>query len=302
MLHSGGSPTEGSGKHFPVNGSSVGAASRPLASPQYVHTPSSGIKRRRPSEEDEPDASRVRQVPRAYMGHDHPSQTQPSPPGLRVFTGAGSWGPTRTSPHTPSGGLPTPVEINDRPEFRPLVPILPANMALERDSAGAAPSVYRVGEGHVDVQGPRLSTAPQTRSPITETPSPAYQLNPPYDYSYQQRSRYPMAPTTPARQFDRPPFTSRSYGQQQPGQDTAARYGDNPILAGEGKLRKRRGNLPKETTDKLRTWFVAHLDKPYPTEEQKQELMRTTGLQMSKFSHQETLLLPTRSYWEMWIG
>jgi hypothetical protein len=48
------------------------------------------------------------------------------------------------------------------------------------------------------------------------------------------------------------------------------------------KHRKRRGNLPKETTDKLRAWFVAHLHHPYPTEDEKQELMRQTKLQMSK--------------------
>lgn len=51
----------------------------------------------------------------------------------------------------------------------------------------------------------------------------------------------------------------------------------------EGKQRKRRGNLPKETTDKLRAWFMGHLNHPYPTEDEKQELMRQTGLQMSTF-------------------
>lgn len=53
-------------------------------------------------------------------------------------------------------------------------------------------------------------------------------------------------------------------------------------LSGDNKQRKRRGNLPKETTDKLRAWFVAHLQHPYPTEDEKQDLMRQTGLQMSK--------------------
>lgn len=52
-------------------------------------------------------------------------------------------------------------------------------------------------------------------------------------------------------------------------------------LGGDNKQRKRRGNLPKETTDKLRAWFVAHLHHPYPTEDEKQDLMRQTGLQMS---------------------
>jgi hypothetical protein len=54
---------------------------------------------------------------------------------------------------------------------------------------------------------------------------------------------------------------------------------------GDSKQRKRRGNLPKETTDKLRAWFVTHLHHPYPTEDEKQELMRQTGLQMSMLSH-----------------
>jgi len=52
-----------------------------------------------------------------------------------------------------------------------------------------------------------------------------------------------------------------------------------------GKQRKRRGNLPKETTDKLRAWFMAHLNHPYPTEDEKQELMRQTGLQMNQISN-----------------
>lgn len=55
-------------------------------------------------------------------------------------------------------------------------------------------------------------------------------------------------------------------------------------MGGDNKQRKRRGNLPKETTDKLRAWFVAHLHHPYPTEDEKQELMRQTGLQMSEWS------------------
>ena len=56
-------------------------------------------------------------------------------------------------------------------------------------------------------------------------------------------------------------------------------------LNGDHKPRKRRGNLPKETTDKLRAWFLAHLSHPYPTEDEKQDLMHQTKLQMSKAYH-----------------
>ena len=67
-------------------------------------------------------------------------------------------------------------------------------------------------------------------------------------------------------------------------QHDVARYNEGMMgIGGETKQRKRRGNLPKETTDKLRSWFVAHLQHPYPTEDEKQDLMRVTGLQMSMF-------------------
>ena len=54
-------------------------------------------------------------------------------------------------------------------------------------------------------------------------------------------------------------------------------------MSGDGKQRKRRGNLPKETTDTLRAWFRENLGHPYPSEEEKQRLMKATGLQMSSF-------------------
>lgn len=67
-------------------------------------------------------------------------------------------------------------------------------------------------------------------------------------------------------------------------------------MGGDGKSggRKRRGNLPKETTDKLRTWFVGHLHHPYPTEDEKQDLMVRTGLQMSEFFFFFTFIYPLR--------
>ena len=48
------------------------------------------------------------------------------------------------------------------------------------------------------------------------------------------------------------------------------------------KRKKRKGNLPKEATDKLRDWFINHLHHPYPTDDEKQELMRQIGLHFSK--------------------
>lgn len=53
--------------------------------------------------------------------------------------------------------------------------------------------------------------------------------------------------------------------------------------AGTNSLaRKRRGNLPKEATKILKDWFRQHHDSPYPSEDEKQELCRATGLQISQ--------------------
>ena len=46
--------------------------------------------------------------------------------------------------------------------------------------------------------------------------------------------------------------------------------------------RRRRGNLPRDTTDMLKQWFADHLAHPYPTEDEKQMLCRRTGLAMTQ--------------------
>lgn len=61
------------------------------------------------------------------------------------------------------------------------------------------------------------------------------------------------------------------------------------VEVGEKSNKKRRGNLPKQTTDILRAWLHDHLDHAYPNEEQKQQLIRETGL--SKYSSFATSLL-----------
>lgn len=48
--------------------------------------------------------------------------------------------------------------------------------------------------------------------------------------------------------------------------------------------RKRRGNLPKEATAILKEWFSKHSESPYPTEDEKLELCRLTGLTLNQVS------------------
>jgi hypothetical protein len=104
-----------------------------------------------------------------------------------------------------------------------------------------------------------------------------------FSYGYQQpRGQSYPGPSTHALSNDRTPFSST---QQAAYLGSGFPYGmEMDEIGSDGKQRKRRGNLPKETTDKLRAWFVAHLQHPYPTEDEKQELMKQTGLQMSMLS------------------
>lgn len=48
---------------------------------------------------------------------------------------------------------------------------------------------------------------------------------------------------------------------------------------------RKRGKLPKETTDYLKAWLHRHSDHPYPSEEEKKQLCNATGLSMSQVSN-----------------
>lgn len=124
----------------------------------------------------------------------------------------------------------------------------------------------------------RLSSwlcTPQTQGSMrlhcTTNPSP------PYGYAYHYPLRTQFLSLSSLHSLDRTPFTATGYG---PYNQDYMRYGEMG-MGRDNKQRSRGGNLPKETTNKLRTWFMVNLDRPYPTECDKQELMRQTGLQMT---------------------
>lgn len=52
---------------------------------------------------------------------------------------------------------------------------------------------------------------------------------------------------------------------------------------------KRRGNLPKESKDKLKLWLSLHVDHPYPTEEEKKELAAEAGMTMGQVRNMSNL-------------
>lgn len=255
-----------------------------VLTPEYVHSPNSN-KRRRLSIDDERD-ERVSRVPRLYNSPPRAMERSvhgPPSPGFAPRAAPEQWGPSsRTSPHMPPGGLPairSPAAMEpaaDRPDARPALPSFPPPMSLER---GPHPVPRMRGHSSDDY----LQEAPRPLYVHPADPrydAASYRPAPPYSYGYHHPSRLQSLSLGAIHPLDRSPFSTVGYG---PHYGEYMRFGEMGMgMSGDNKQRKRRGNLPKETTDKLRAWFVAHLNHPYPTEDEKQELMRQTGLQMSK--------------------
>ncbi|PHH68198.1 hypothetical protein CDD82_744 [Ophiocordyceps australis] len=248
-LHLDGSLADASSSHSHSQRPPSGAGRPPLASPEYIHSPDFN-KRRRISSEDDQFTYRARQVPRLYRSPEISLSRQLTPP-RREAPAAESW----ASPTRPLF-MPAPVEMNTSLESRPSLPSLPSAVSRPREA--------------VSMERP---------------PAPTYQSQD-YGYSYHHPTRYQSLSASAIRPLDRASFSSTGGGYGPPYHDMS-RCGDlgGMGLGVDGKQRKRRGNLPKETTDKLRSWFVAHLQHPYPTEDEKQELMRQTGLQMNQISN-----------------
>ena len=225
--------------------------------------------------EDEQERERARQVPRLYHSPEYTARRPPSPATRPPPPAAETWGqPVRATPYPPSRSrMPAAVEVHERAEPQPPLPRLP--------SASRPPTRDRHTEDYRDTRPPPMAQQAPPAEPVSRyAPTP---------YEHQYRHPNQVSSTSPTHHsFDRTPFSAgpypRSYGDY-------SRFGDlgHMGMGGDSKQRKRRGNLPKETTDKLRAWFMSHLSHPYPTEDEKQELMRQTGLQMSEYKSGQIL-------------
>ncbi|KAI9897145.1 hypothetical protein N3K66_008167 [Trichothecium roseum] len=276
-----------------------------LTSPDYVYSP--GIsKRRRSPLEDEQERERARQVPRLYGSPEEPRRLSPERPAAARHD---SWSyPSRRSP-LPSheNTHPVPMEVKDVSGPRHSLPSLapPSLGARERHGMPQLPTrEYRNDESYPDPRVPPQPPAHHHQPHHQHYPAEASTPRYPSDYSYRPAPSAPPPPPAPpapaanhhGSPYDRAPYMASSRQEpphHQPSHpvnpytayDTyCARFPDLSMTV-DTKQRKRRGNLPKETTDKLRAWFMAHLAHPYPTEDEKQELMRQTGLQMNQISN-----------------
>ncbi|KAE9367739.1 hypothetical protein N431DRAFT_296858, partial [Stipitochalara longipes BDJ] len=256
---------------------------------EYVQSPSVHKRRRLSSDDGQEIDSREHIVPRMYRSPSRPSQRSqsaalsPTASTRRVnsISTTENWvGSNRTSPYTAPRGLPLLDTSNiTRADWRPTLPSLPALSLNHINALPRGRSTF--SEYALESSRSGAQTYPQHSASQFEPPSSSY--HPAMSYGYQQpRGQSYSGPSSYSLPHDRSPFSSNHHGVY-PG--SSFPYGLERDDGNDSKQRKRRGNLPKETTDKLRAWFVAHLQHPYPTEDEKQELMRQTGLQMNQISN-----------------
>jgi hypothetical protein len=124
-------------------------------------------------------------------------------------------------------------------------------------------------------------------APQTAYAPPPAPTGPVYDqrHSYYQEH----APAAHAYPYDRPQdsYYSRPVypGPSHSGYEAGyneVRFHNHVGIDHNAFNRKRRGNLPKEATNILKTWFHENRATPYPSEDQKVELSGLTGLSMNQ--------------------
>ncbi|KAI1085783.1 hypothetical protein F5B20DRAFT_18201 [Whalleya microplaca] len=251
-------------------------------SPQGEYTLySANHKRRRTSLDDGRDIARAGQIPRIY-----PSPLQDIPQTLSPV--GRSWsslsGNCSNESRDGNGSIPSmcsPRSVGSL-ERRPTLPSLPRlefdRCTGERHVARSQPVHASNGYATEAVRRPSLPN----NSYRLDARSPTYTS--PFSYSFHHPNRIQSLSVGSVLPFDRIPFSPEGYKHRY--NDPFMRINEYGMgVSGDSKQRKRRGNLPKETTDKLRGWFVKHLHHPYPTEDEKQDLMRQTGLQMNQISN-----------------
>ncbi|KAI6777672.1 Homeobox protein PKNOX2-like protein [Emericellopsis cladophorae] len=182
---------------------------------------------------------------------------------------------------------PAPVEMSERclhVENGPAAPNFPPTLSTERPVAVRPVARDLHLEDYRDTKTHRAPHQPHQAPPPAAAENTHRHAGPAYDFAYRHPGQTHTA-SSPHHTYERSPFSAGTY--------TRHSYPEYPRYSEMGhagaphdqKQRKRRGNLPKETTDKLRSWFHAHVSHPYPTEDEKQELMRQTGLQMNQISN-----------------
>ena len=190
---------------------------------------------------------------------------------------------------------------------------------LSQHSGSSFSSNLPLRPGSYASQGSSSSRPSTTRSSPAMPPAPAMSSSG-QSVDYRDQRNLPPISTygEPSRAMD-PRYVSSPTSARHPtqtfagmqAQDYGGRYAPAPVYAGssasggyplnfdgmsdygDGRQKKRRGNLPKHVTDILRNWFQDHIAHPYPTEDEKLALMHITELTMSQVSSLTWPFLPT---------
>jgi hypothetical protein len=97
------------------------------------------------------------------------------------------------------------------------------------------------------------------------------------DYAFSSSSPSLNTTSSPVPSAAPAPTTTSSPTSRSPPSAPSSTLTDRPM--------RKRGKLPKETTDYLKAWLHRHSDHPYPSEEEKKQLCHATGLSMSQVSN-----------------
>lgn len=96
---------------------------------------------------------------------------------------------------------------------------------------------------------------------------------------------YPFASNSPSLNTTNSPVPSATPAPATTSSPTSRSPPTAPSSALADRPMRKRGKLPKETTDYLKAWLHRHSDHPYPSEEEKKQLCNATGLSMSQVSN-----------------
>ncbi|KAL9636477.1 MAG: hypothetical protein Q9164_002799 [Protoblastenia rupestris] len=174
----------------------------------------------------------------------------------------------------PLPGMQSPYEKYDRAGGSSLPPPPPSRLASDNyQTADPYPRINSDRRGSYD-------SSPQLDRPLRSSQN--YNVPPPPTNGYHAPSPYPAHCRTEqgSSYVDRTPD---EYHLQAPLEYSS--HSSPSYDAMEERPRRRRGNLPKWATDCLKHWFFDHIAHPYPTEQEKQDLCKVTGLGMTQLSN-----------------
>ena len=220
-------------------------------------TPSSGSTRSMPIHSGPPHRHSYSSSSSDYSSNRRTTNTSPSAsPNDSSGYHLSSRKPSPERPGREDHGARYPPSQSSIPSRSPYDPY-PYPEAQHTTSAGWS------GYGHQAVKPLYASDPNYQPGPPAVVPHPGYQATP---------GSYTV--------YNNSPTDLKHYSMNHAQQPYAVGYSN--VDNGEPRSKKRRGNLPKWQTDLMRSWYNAHIRNPYPTESEKHQMVRDTGLTLEQ--------------------